>query len=147
MTLFWAAIERYSVSLFKFPFLSHVQDFSCEIMLVCRLKYPYSCFVDLSVLSAYSDCWNKFLLLFFMQSSSRRLDPSTLSWMLANPLPLFFFLDTYRLCHLSVVKPYASSLTFLFSGPLVKVLPTSTPRMVSSIVPAEKRFFSSLFLL
>ena len=27
-----------------FPFLRHVQTFWCEILFVCRLKYPYSCF-------------------------------------------------------------------------------------------------------
>ena len=27
----------------KFPFLRHVKVFSCEISLVCRLKYPYNC--------------------------------------------------------------------------------------------------------
>ena len=26
-----------------FPFLNHHQVFSCELSLVCRLKYPYSC--------------------------------------------------------------------------------------------------------
>ena len=44
MALFYAAIKRDSVSLFRFPFRSHVQVFSCEISPVCRLKYPYSCF-------------------------------------------------------------------------------------------------------
>ena len=45
MTLsFCAAITRYSVSLLRFPFLSHVHVFSYEISLVCRWKYSYSCF-------------------------------------------------------------------------------------------------------
>ena len=43
MALF-CAIRRDSVSLLKFPFLSYVQVFSCEISTVCRLKCPYSCF-------------------------------------------------------------------------------------------------------
>ena len=25
-------------------FLSHIQVFSCEVLIVCHLKYPYSCF-------------------------------------------------------------------------------------------------------
>ena len=37
MTLFCAAIRRDSVSLLRFPFLSHVQVFSCE-MFISRLK-------------------------------------------------------------------------------------------------------------
>ena len=42
--LFWATIRRDSVSLLKFPFLSHVQILSCEILLISRLKRPWSCF-------------------------------------------------------------------------------------------------------
>ena len=44
MALFCAAINRYSVSLLRFPFISHVQVFSCEISLVFCLKYPYNYF-------------------------------------------------------------------------------------------------------
>ena len=44
MAMFYAAIRRDSVSLRRFPFLSCVQAFWCEISLVSRLKYPYSCF-------------------------------------------------------------------------------------------------------
>ena len=38
MALFCAAIRRDSVSLLKFPFLSHVQVFWCEKLLISRLK-------------------------------------------------------------------------------------------------------------
>ena len=41
---FWAAIKRDSFSFLRFSFLSHVQVFSCEISLVCRLKSPCRCF-------------------------------------------------------------------------------------------------------
>ena len=44
MALFCVAIRRFLVSLLRFPFLSHIQVFSYEISLVCRLKYPYSHF-------------------------------------------------------------------------------------------------------
>ena len=44
MALICAAIRRDSVSFLKFSFLNHIQLFSCEISLVCLLKYPYSCF-------------------------------------------------------------------------------------------------------
>ena len=47
MALFCVAIRRDSVSLLKFSFRSHVHVFSCRISLVCRLKYPYSCFSSL----------------------------------------------------------------------------------------------------
>ena len=40
MALSCAAIRRDSVSLFKFPFLSHVQVVSCEMVFISRLKRP-----------------------------------------------------------------------------------------------------------
>ena len=43
MALFCTAIRKYSFSLIKFPFLSHVQVFSCE-MFISRLKRQDSCF-------------------------------------------------------------------------------------------------------
>ena len=44
MALFCAAIRKDFVSLFKFPFLSHVQVFSCEMLFISRLKRIWSCF-------------------------------------------------------------------------------------------------------
>ena len=44
MALFCVAIRRDSVSLLKFPFLTHVQVFLCEMLFISRLKHPYSCF-------------------------------------------------------------------------------------------------------
>ena len=38
--LFGTAISRDSVSLLKFPFLSHVQVLSCEMLFISRLKFP-----------------------------------------------------------------------------------------------------------
>ena len=40
MALFCAAIRRDSVSLLKFPFLTHVQVLSCEMLFISRLKRP-----------------------------------------------------------------------------------------------------------
>ena len=40
MALFYAAIRRDSVSLLKFPFLSHVQVLSCEMFFISHLKCP-----------------------------------------------------------------------------------------------------------
>ena len=44
MALICAAIRRDSVSLLKFPFLSHVQVLSSEMLFISRLKRPWSCF-------------------------------------------------------------------------------------------------------
>ena len=44
MSLFYAAIGRDSISLLKFPFLSHVQVFSYEMSFISRVKRPLSCF-------------------------------------------------------------------------------------------------------
>ena len=44
MSLFYAAIRRDSVSLLRFPFLSHVQVLSCGMLFISRLKRPWSCF-------------------------------------------------------------------------------------------------------
>ena len=40
MALFCTAVWRDSVSLLKFPFISHVQVFWCEILFISRLKRP-----------------------------------------------------------------------------------------------------------
>ena len=57
MVLFYSAIGRDSIFLLRFPFFSHVQVFSCEISPVCLLKYPYSCFLPISVSWLLSFCW------------------------------------------------------------------------------------------
>ena len=44
MAPFCAAIRRFSVSLLKFPFLSHVQALSSEMLFISHLKHPWSCF-------------------------------------------------------------------------------------------------------
>ena len=44
MALFCAAIGRNSDFLPRFPFLSHVNVFSCEMFIVSRLKHPWSIF-------------------------------------------------------------------------------------------------------
>ena len=44
MALFCPAIRRDSVSLLKFPFLSHVQVLSSVMLFISRLKCPWVCF-------------------------------------------------------------------------------------------------------
>ena len=50
---------------------------------------------------------------------------------------LFLFLSL-TVCHLSGVRPYASLLAFVSSGPFVEVLPSSISRMESSILRGRK---------
>ena len=44
MALLWAAVRRDLISPLRFYFVNHYPVFLSEISLVCRLKYPYSCF-------------------------------------------------------------------------------------------------------
>ena len=116
MALFCAAIRRNSVTLFRFPFLSHVQLFSCEISL-CRLKYPYSCFsfhayflvivISLIIVLFLFAVIALFYVVF--ESSYRCIGPLLNA---CEPASSFFSC----LCHLWDVKSYALSLVFLFSG-------------------------------
>ena len=54
----WWWLEENSVSLLRFPFLSHVQVFSGEISVVCRWKWPYSCFLfSIFVFCLFLFCW------------------------------------------------------------------------------------------
>ena len=144
MVLFGSAIWSDLVSLLRFPFLCHVQVFSCEIMPYCHLKYPYNCFSSHFCFLVIIVLLNHVLfvftvislsLFFFMKSSRCLIDVSTQYLMLAGSLPPFF-LDIYMacLCHLWYVRPYASSWVFLSSGLLVEVLLLSTLRMVPSIL-------------
>ena len=108
MALFCAAIRRDSVSLLKFPFLSHVQVLSCEMLFISRLKRPWSCFSSyfffLFVVILLSIVLSVLFLMavirplscFSLLSSSRCMDVSTLSSVLASPLHPSF-LDTYSL--------------------------------------------------
>ena len=99
MALFCAAIKRDSVSLLWFPFLSYVQVFWCEFSLVCHLKCLYShfssdfCFLVIFVLLMlvlpvlFLAAIINLPMRFSMESLSHCIDASTLSSMLASPLP------------------------------------------------------------
>ena len=154
IALFCAAIRRDYVSLIKVPFLSQVHVFSCEMLFIIRLKRPWSCFpfhfcflvivillaIVLSVLFLMSVISP--LSCFSMLSSSHCMDVSTLSLMLASPLPLSF-LGTYSLstsslgCNaLCMVISFFSSLVHLstfISGPLEKGPRVSNERYSPSI--------------
>ena len=106
MALFCVAIGRDLDFLLWFPVLSHVQVFSWEILLVCLLKYPYSCFsfhfcflvifvLLMFVLSVlFLVVVISLPLHFLMLSSSCCIKATTLSSMLVRLLPPYF-LYTY----------------------------------------------------
>ena len=62
IALFCAAIRKDSVSFLKFPFLSHVQVLSCEMLFISRSKLPWSCF-------SFHFCFLVFVILLSIVSS------------------------------------------------------------------------------
>ena len=113
-SLFCAAIRRDSVSYFRFSVLGHAHVISYAISAVCRLKYPYSCFLNLF----YFLIFNVFLFILVMLLlllgalisifCSFQYTPRDLVLMYQrNPqcwrvisLPLLL---TYNLCHLGII--------------------------------------------
>ena len=108
MALSCAAIRRDSISLLRLPFLNQVHVFSCDMMFISCLKRLWICFpfhfcflyivILLSIVLSVS-----FLMAvisphssFSIKPSSRCIDASTLSSMLASPVPPSF-LGTYNL--------------------------------------------------
>ena len=93
---FHAAVWRDSVSLLRFPFLSHAQGYSYEILPIGSLKYPYSCFSShfffLVVVQLMIMLFVLFLVLvvtlslLLTLSSSPRMDASALSSTMASPI-------------------------------------------------------------
>ena len=128
MALFYASIRSDSVSLLKFPFLSHIHVFSCEMLLVSRLKCPYGCFsshfcfltISVLLIHVLSVLFLVAIISlpphFSMYSLSRCIDASALFSILANPLPLF--LDTYSL---STSSLRCKALCMVFT-PLIRFL-------------------------
>ena len=126
---FCATIKNYSVCLLRFLFRSHVQIFSCAISPVVCLKFPYSYFS-----SVFFPCFADFLkvlllpllllatvinfsLYFLISSSSRCIDASTYSSILASSFPSSF-LDTYflpLLCNASYIVMNFLSFDYYFS--------------------------------
>ena len=110
MALFSAAIRRDCLFLLRFFFLRHVQFFSCEILLIFRLKYPNSWFsfhfyfliiavhLIIALFVLFLVAVISLSLLFFLMLSSSCIDVSTLSSMLASPLP--FLIHIFCLYHL-----------------------------------------------
>ena len=125
MALFCAVIRRDSVSLLKFPFLSHVQDFSCKMLFISRLKRPEICFPSpfcfqvfiiylVSVVSIiFNGCNQSFM--FSMQSSSH-LSMRQNCLQCWQVLPLFLIQIFCQRRPFDVLA-YAWSLISLFFGP------------------------------
>ena len=146
MALFCVAFRRDSVFLAQFPLLIHVQVFSCEISILCRLKCPYSCF-------SFPFCF----LVIFVQLI---LVLSVLLLVAVINLPIHFlccvrlFVSMHRCwlhCrwvfflllvlthtvyqrHLCNLSPYIWSLVFFFFCPFTEVPPSFTSRMVTNIL-------------
>ena len=120
-----------SVSLLRFPFLSYVHVLSCEMSLVSPFKRPQSCFssqfcflaIVVSLVLVLSVLFLAAVISlpprFPLQSSSRCINMSTLSSMLANYISPSLHM-THIVCQglFLDVMPYAWSLVFLCSGPL-----------------------------
>ena len=102
----------------RFPFLSVVNIFSWEILLICCLRYPYSyfssdiCFLVIFVLLIFV-LLVLFLMAiislplhFLMESPSRCIDTSTLSWM--QQVLFLLLILTYTVClrHFWDVRPF-----------------------------------------
>ena len=117
MALFCATIKRDLVSLVRFPFLSHVQIFSCEISLVCRLKCLHSCLFShfcFQVIFALLILVLSILFPVVVISLPLCIYASTLFWMKASPLPPSF-LSTFSLWRLSLrCKVLRIAMSFLF---------------------------------
>ena len=62
MALPCAAIRRDSVSLLKFPFLSHVQVLSCKILFISRLNRPYYYYYYLLILWIFQSIVSRWFL-------------------------------------------------------------------------------------
>ena len=128
MTLFCAASRKDLDSLLKVLFLSHIQIFLCEILLVSLLKFLYNCFSSLFCFLVF------FILLLipvFVLFLVAVISLSLLFYVVFESSywfidAIFFsFLDTYSLCRLGEVRLHASSRYFLFSDPFLKFFPSS----------------------
>ena len=108
------SFSRPRPSLRVWDFVTLSLDISIQLFFFSFLFCRYYCSVNLYVICAVSHrCLS---LLYFMQSSNPGTDRSTLSSILASPL---FFTYIVCQCHISCVRPYASSLAFSSSDPFV----------------------------
>ena len=155
--LFCTAIRRDSVSLWRFPLLSHVPVFWWEISVVCGSKYPWNCFhshfcflviVVLLIIKLFVLSLVVVISVFLFFLCSFRIIVSIYRHYIQCWRYLFlllFLIHRASLYHLWDVRKYASSWVFLFSGSFVKFLPTSTSRMLPSILQRGQPSCSSVW--
>ena len=125
--LFCAAIRRDSVSLLKFPFLSHVQVWSCEMLFISCLKTPINLFSFLfsfpsycysvvhRVISIISDGCNEYSIVFLyivFESLYQSVNA------VFNAGKSFTSLFSWNILSVNIIS-YALSFVFLFFGPFV----------------------------
>ena len=144
MVLLHAAVRRESVTLLGLFFLWHVQDFSMRFRFLTVRNVQtvvflpifdyYFCVVCIvfsrSNHSSFAVFYVVFEMSFWCIDTIFNADEASSS--------LFFLIRVVCLYYLSNVKLYASSWVFVFSVPFVKVLPSFTLRIVSSILRVEK---------
>ena len=130
MALFCSAIRRESVSFLWISFLRHVQVFSCEISLVCRLKCQYNCcFFPLFLFSCYFCSVDAFFVCIVSCRSNRFLCnlPVVVSMYRRNLVGcriLIFLFLTHAVSqrYLCDVRPYTPSLLLLLLLSLLLLL-------------------------
>ena len=133
-----------------FPFFSHIHVFSRGISFVCRLNYPYSCFslsfcflvvvlLIIVLFVLFLDAVISLSLLFFMQSSRPCIDSSWRCLECCWVHFLVFLTHIVCLCHLSDVRPYAS--TLVSSGPFVIIIIII---LIGNYVCVTQKLFSHL---
>ena len=142
MTLFSAAIRRNSVSLLRFPFLSHFQVFLWEISFVVWsvlrvFSFPflfsdYFCFIATRIVSIFSDCCNQSssALVYVIFESFYRCINTILNACESSSTFLTLSLSTLSLGCMAL----CIVMNVLFFGPFVEVLLWSILRMVPSIL-------------
>ena len=136
--MFWVTVRRHSVSLLKFLFLAMSKFFCVKFcvfvawnvytVVFLPIFSRYCCSVDLY---AFPVVVISLSLLLFMQCSSRLIDVSMKSLMLAKPLPPYF-LDTGNQSMSSLgCKAFCIIITFLHHLSICKSFPSSTSRILS----------------
>ena len=141
MAIFHTVIRKDSVSLLRFCFLSHIQVFLCEILLVSHLKYLYICFsshlcflvIVVLLIIVFLFCFRSLSLVFLCSYSCNLWVIILMNWCYQQ-CGWFHFPFLFSTHIFWVVKPYAATLVFLFSRPFIEVLPLSTSKIVLSIL-------------
>ena len=110
---------------------------TCLLLEISIQFSSYCCSVDPCIVSAVSLRRNEsFFVLFYLHYESSYWNFHAI--IITSETSSFFFSWHNNRCHLSDLRPYASSLVFMISSSFVKVLPSSTSRIVRSILQSEQ---------